>query len=198
MKNLFKKSNLYYLWQNQSNKKSLEVNKIGSQKITSYAMKLIQKKMYSLVTRAFKSLVFFSVILLVACSAKPPQMTTTLRSVSFLNPNIYNQASPVVVTVYQLKAPNVFQQANFFALNNNDYKVLGADLLDKREIEIRPQQKQVLHIALSSSTNYIGVIAAFRDNDVAQWRQLAAVKSGEKIKLNIMLSTQRVEMSVKQ
>lgn len=137
-------------------------------------------------------------ITLTACSSsKPPQMDTTIQSVGFLNPNIYNQASPVVITIYQLKSPSTFQQANFFTLYNNPISTLASDLLDKRDIEIRPQQKQNLTITLSPQTNYIGVLAAFRDPDKAQWRQVIQVVPGKNIDIQINVATQSVTIKLK-
>lgn len=137
-------------------------------------------------------------VTLAACgSSKPPQMRATIQSVNFLNPNIYNQASPVVITIYQLKSPSSFQQASFFALYNNPTGTLASDLLDKRDIEIRPQQKQKLDILLSTQTNYIGVLAAFRDPDKAQWRQVIQVTPGKNISLQINVATQSLAAKLK-
>ncbi len=130
-------------------------------------------------------------------SSSPPKLEANIQSVSFLNPNIYNQASPVVINIYQLKAPTTFQQANFFALYNNPTTTLATDLLDKRDIEIRPQQKQSIYILMSPTTNYIGVLAAFRDPDKAQWRQVIQVKPGKNIDLQINVATQSIAIKVK-
>ena len=137
-------------------------------------------------------------ILSVACASKPPQAKTMIQSVEYLNPNIYNQAAPVVVTIYQLKSPTAFTQANYFSLSSNAKSVLGADLLNKREIEVRPNQKQVVDSILSESTNYIGVVAAFRDTDHSQWRQIVEIKKpGKNVKVFINLDSQNLSLKVK-
>jgi len=145
-----------------------------------------------------RALIILAITLfLTACSSsKPPMMQTTIQSVSYLNPNINNQASPVVISIYQLKSPTTFQQANFFTLYNNPTATLAADLLDKRDIEIRPQQKQNLTVMLSSITNYIGVLAAFRDPDKSQWRQVIAVTPGKNIDLQIDIATQSISLQL--
>lgn len=134
---------------------------------------------------------------LAACSSTSPHLAAKIQAAGFLNPNIYNQASPVVVTIYQLKSATAFQQANFFALNNNSIVVLGSDLLDKHDLEIRPEQQQTLRLILSPATNYIGVIAAFRNPDTAQWREVVSVKAGKNVKLQINLTTQSVTVQKK-
>jgi type VI secretion system protein VasD len=135
--------------------------------------------------------------LLIGCSGSPSHLATVIRASGFLNPNIYNQASPVVVSIYQLKSATTFQQANFFSLNNNLSAILAADLLDKYNIEIRPEQKQELKLELTPNTNYVGVIAAFRNPDSAQWRQVVAVRPGKNAKVVIILATQSVTLQKK-
>ena|SRR6185312_1697241 len=136
-------------------------------------------------------------ILLTACSTSPPQLKAQLTAVNFLNPNINNRPSPVVVTVLQLKSPTIFQQTNFFALYNNPIGILGSDLLDKREIEVQPNQRLELQQNLAQETNFIGVIAAFRNPDRAQWRQLITVNTGHDAKLQIHLTMQDVYVATR-
>ncbi len=149
----------------------------------------------------YKSLQIFAITLslllftamITGCS-KSPYATAAIESANFLNPNIYHQASPVVVVIYQLKSATTFQQANFFALSDNAQSTLGADLLDKRELEIRPGQKQTVRMDLSPQASYIGVVAEFRNPDSSQWRQIKQVKPGKSLKLRIHLSTQNISV----
>lgn len=137
-------------------------------------------------------LVLFIICLAAGCSNRPSSLTVNLQTANYLNPDIYKHSSPVVVTIYQLKSAAAFQQANFFALNNNALGVLNTDLLDKQEIELRPKQTERLKIPLSPGANYIGVIAAFRNPDQSQWRRLVKVEPGKNVKLQISLGTQNV------
>jgi type VI secretion system protein VasD len=151
-------------------------------------------------TKRLAAGVFITIVaaLLTACSSSaPPQMKATIQSIDFLNPNIYNQPSPVVITIYQLKSATAFQQASFFVLANNAAAVLGSDLLDKSEMEIRPKEKQKLEVILAPTANYIGVLAAFRDPDKAQWRQVIPVTPGKKVSLQINLAAQSVAAKLK-
>lgn len=132
-----------------------------------------------------------TLFLLSACNstAKINVMDVSIQAADFLNPNIYNQTSPIVISIYQLKSSANFQQANFFSLYTDPIKALGVDMLDKRELEIQPKTKQEFVQNLSLDTNYIGLVAAYRDPDKSQWRQLISVKSGQNIKLKINLQT---------
>lgn len=130
---------------------------------------------------------------LFGCSSdKLPTMELHVHAAPYLNPNINDQPSPVVVTVYQLKSATAFQQANFYTIENDPTAILDGDLLDKYEFEIEPDQKKVIDLNNTLDTHYIGIVAQFRDPDNAAWRQLIAVKSGEASKLMINLSAQHL------
>lgn len=139
------------------------------------------------------------IMLFTVCSCasnKPTQIETTFHAVNYLNPNINNQASPVVVTLYQLKSPTSFEQANFFALHNNATKTLANDLVDRREIEIQPGQIENIRQIISAEASFIGIFVAYRNPDSAKWRQLIAIPSGKKINLQINLDAQTVAATI--
>lgn len=139
---------------------------------------------------------FFMSLLLTGCfGSSPPELKAYLQTGNFLNPNIYNAPSPVVVSFYQLKSPTIFQQSNFFNLYNNPEKTLDSDLLDKYEVEIRPGTTQSINFNLLPNANYIGLTAAFRDPDHAQWRQLLQIKPGKSIKLEVNLGAQNISVT---
>ncbi len=124
---------------------------------------------------------------------KPARLNTKVQAVTYLNPNIYDQASPVVVVFYQLKSATAFSQANFFALYNEALKTLGTELLDKQELELRPNQSHELKQTIAPGARYLGVIAGYRNPDSAQWRQLIEIPADKKqLNLQLMLATQSI------
>jgi type VI secretion system protein VasD len=148
----------------------------------------------------FRSIaLLLTVILLMACSStpKPPQVLTHIQAANYLNPNLDNQASPVVLTFYQLKSPETFKGADFFALYNKPTETLGADLLDKREVEVRPEKLVELEQNMAPNATHIGIVAAYRNPDVAQWKQLLEIPANsKKIKLMVNLETQRLSAKI--
>ena len=54
-------------------------------------------------------------------------MRLTLAATADSNPDATGRPSPVVVRVYQLKTDVAFKGAEFFALFDDDMKVLGPD-----------------------------------------------------------------------
>ena len=148
-----------------------------------------------------KFLASLSLLLLSGCGGgdKPPP-TTGLRFMvdadELINPNSESQPSPVVVRVYELKSLTAFQPATFFQLLDNDTAVLGADMVAKREIEIKPGERQAFDRATPAETKYIGVIAGFRDIDKATWRanlELAPQQAGLVV---VKLTAQAVSISL--
>lgn len=128
----------------------------------------------------------------------PP--TTGLRFIvdadELINPNSESQPSPVVLRVYELKSLSAFQQASFFELLDNDTALLGQDMVAKREIEIKPGERQGFDRATPVDTHYIGVIAGFRDIAKATWRtslELTPQQSGSVV---VKVTAQAVSISL--
>src|SRR5258708_33634257 len=121
-----------------------------------------------------KFLTALSLLALSGCGGDKPPPTTGLRFMvdadELINPNNESQPSPTVLRIYELKSLTAFQQASFFQLLDNDTAVLGADMVAKREIEIKPGERQAFDRATPADTRFIGVIAGFTDLDKATCR----------------------------
>lgn len=123
--------------------------------------------------------VFAMAMTVVGCASDKSAKTTPIRFVvqadQQVNPNESGTPSPVVVRIYELKSLSAFNQAQFFDLFDNDTKVLKADLVAKREMELKPGEKRDLKRETPIETRYIGVVAGFRLGDAAQWRKTAEI-----------------------
>ena len=108
-------------------------------------------------------------------SAPPPPTVAalTMTAAADANPDASGAAAPVTVRIYQLASTAAFEQADFFQLYNNDQTVLGADLLGRDEVTITPGGTQQLVKELKPGVTAIGVVAAFRDIQHANWRATA-------------------------
>jgi type VI secretion system protein VasD len=116
--------------------------------------------------------------------AVPPAMTIaaagdakvkapmTIAAAADANPDSSGRPSPIVVRVYQLKTDAAFTAAEFFALFDEEQKVLGPELISRDEFVLAPSERRTLDVAISNETRYVGAIAAFRDIRNAQWRVL--------------------------
>jgi predicted component of type VI protein secretion system len=62
--------------------------------------------------------------------------------------------------------------ADFFALFDDDQKVLGPELISRDEFVLAPAEQRTMDVTVSGETRFVGAIAAFRDIRNAQWRVL--------------------------
>lgn len=112
-------------------------------------------------------------LLLFACGSAPPEPSTMKAQIvaaKTLNPDRRGASKPVVVRLFQLKTAGSFEVADFFSLYRDADAVLGADLLATQEIMMQPGGIEILEAEFDPATRVIGVIAAFRDIENAQWR----------------------------
>jgi type VI secretion system protein VasD len=140
-------------------------------------------------------------LLVSACGGgdKGPK-TTGLRYIvdadELINPNTESQPSPVLLRIYELKSLNAFQQATFFELLDNDTALLGQDMVAKREIEIKPGERQAFDRATPVDSRFIGVIAGFRENDKATWRASLELVPEQSGAIVVKLTAQAVSISL--
>ncbi|GGB45919.1 type VI secretion lipoprotein [Roseibium aquae] len=121
---------------------------------------------------------------LIGCSRVPPPtpVEVQLQADENVNPNENGDPAPVVVRVYELKGMSAFNNGEFFDFADDDTKLLGGDLIGKQEYELTPGQTKEYDRSVSSEATHIGVVAAFRDIQSAQWRdsiELDAEKKNE-------------------
>jgi len=101
---------------------------------------------------------------------KPSKTRVALSASADANPDASGKASPVVVRIYQLKGDTAFTGAEFFALYDDEMKVLGPELIGREEFVLTPAEKRTVEMQVSGAARFVGVIAAFRDIRNSQWR----------------------------
>jgi type VI secretion system protein VasD len=101
---------------------------------------------------------------------KPSKTRVALSASADTNPDTTGKPSPVVVRLYQLKGDAAFTNAEFFALYDDEMKVLGAELIGRDEFVLTPAEKRTVEVTVSGAARFVGVIAAFRDIRNSQWR----------------------------
>jgi type VI secretion system protein VasD len=118
---------------------------------------------------------------LVGCASAPkkPKDTTVsaqITATATVNPDIRKRPSPIVVRVYELSGRNAFDTADFVSLFDRDREVLAADVVSREELSLRPGESREWKKTLPANTRFIGVMAAYRDVEKAQWRAVYVVK----------------------
>ena len=130
-------------------------------------------------------LILFTSLSLFACGSAPPEpskMNAQIVASKTLTPDRRGASKPVVVRIFQLKTAGSFKTADFFSLYRDADTVLAADLLASQEIMMQPGGREVLEAEFDPATRVIGVIAAFRDIENAQWRTSVEIPDEKLIK----------------
>lgn len=144
----------------------------------------------------FQGVAFTAAALVTACASapKPTPIAITLNADAGINPNERGQPSPVVVRVYELKGLKAFNNATYFDLADNDAKVLGGDMISSTEYELIPGKVQKYDREISSEATNVGVVAAFRTIQSAQWHDSIELDKGKKNEFVIYLTSQAVRI----
>ena len=118
--------------------------------------------------------------------SKPPPPTIvelTIKATASINPDDGNRPSPVILRVYQLASTGGFEKADFFALYDKDAATLGADMAGRDQVALAPGDSKTMTIELKPTATAIGILAAFRSIDQAQWRVDAPAAANKTTKL---------------
>jgi type VI secretion system protein VasD len=126
-----------------------------------------------------------------ASAPKPSSLQVSIEAASDVNPDTRRRASPITVRVYALKTTAIFDSADFFALFEKDQSTLGAEIVAKEEVLLRPGETKVLTFKVGPEAKSIAYFAAFRDLEKATWRGHKAIALGKE-------STMKVKVLQKQ
>jgi len=120
-------------------------------------------------------LAMVALVSLAACGGKvkpPPEIHLKIQFVASgtINPDPSGRPSPVALSVLQLKSPDAFMIADYFAASNPTNPALMPDVVGREQTTLQPGETKELPIKVDMSATRIGVIAAFRDIEHAAWR----------------------------
>ncbi|MBY4897520.1 type VI secretion system lipoprotein TssJ [Cupriavidus sp. AU9028] len=123
--------------------------------------------------------------------AQKPPRDIPLRLYAGANLNAANDRKPaaLVVRVYKLKEATAFQQAAFdvFVDPAREKQVLGAELVNVREITLIPGQRYEVMEKVAREAGAIGVVALFRSPAPQRWKFAFDAQQGEKSGITIGL-----------
>ncbi|TMX43736.1 type VI secretion system lipoprotein TssJ [Vibrio rotiferianus] len=124
-------------------------------------------------------LILFLSIVIAGCSAAnfvvKPYSNLEVKSAHNINPDSNGRPSPVVFYVFELTSDTIFSNQDFFSLYENPEKVLGPDLVNKFEFSLTPDSLENYQASMNPKTEFIGLVAAFRDIENSNWRQVIQV-----------------------
>ena len=124
----------------------------------------------------------------------PSPVTLQLSASTDANPDRNNRPSPILIRVYELRSQGAFETTDFFAMLEQDQAVLGGEMINRWEFQLDPGESMTLDASFHATSGFIGVLAAYRDIERAQWRAIAPIRSGRENKLSV--SAGRLEVSI--
>lgn len=132
-------------------------------------------------------------LLVSGCSWMNPYSDLTkvnvrLTGSDYLNPDLRGRPSPIVVRIYELKNAVNFANADFFSLYNDAKSVLGSDLVAVEEMELSPRQRTHVRYRVAADSQYIGIVAAYRDLSNTTWRYVVKTVPKEILYVNVILT----------
>ncbi len=116
-----------------------------------------------------------------ACKSPPPppaprppaRAALTINAAAGINPDATGRASPVVVHVYQLRAPVDLAGIDPFTLLEDDRTALGEALARGQEFLLQPGATLTQEMELDPAAREIAAIVAYRDIRNARWHAAA-------------------------
>ncbi|MGV8834544.1 type VI secretion system lipoprotein TssJ [Cellvibrio sp.] len=144
---------------------------------------------------AKKVILFISLLGLVSCIApvaKKNSISLTLVASSDLNPDINGRASPLALTIYQLKSSSSFKKNDYMSLVEHSKSILGRDLIAVNTLTIRPGQTLDIDYPVSEAEGAFGIVAGYRVIDSSGWQlvyEYPRVKAGFLPKLGGKISS---------
>jgi type VI secretion system protein VasD len=106
------------------------------------------------------------------------QTTITFSMVSDegVNPNIWGEASPIEVQVFELKDDSMFMSADYDMIKADYRQALRSNFVDNYDFVLMPGQfKFVNSFDLDPETRYIGVMAHFAEPELSEWKKAVKV-----------------------
>ena len=126
--------------------------------------------------RALSPVLLSISIFLVGCAT--PSLKIELGASENLNSDSAGESYAVLVRFYQLSDPVLFEKASVSSLLRDDVSLLSATLVKKQELMVSPGMVSRLEIPKQNSSEYIGVVAFYRDVASDNQKVLRKVNSG--------------------
>ena len=96
-----------------------------------------------------------------------------------LNTDARNASASLALRVYVLRDADAFQRASFDSLYDSDEAILGAAMLRRETLHLRPGETRELALALGGDARFVAVFAAYRELERSQWRSVLVLPPDE-------------------
>lgn len=134
--------------------------------------------------------------MLAACKSSPSTRPTvikiTLSASATVNRDASGRPSPVAVRIYELKSTASLDSTDFFALQTMEQTILGADLNIRYDFMLRPGDVVQKEMTLQPATQYLAVVAAYREVERSRWRAAYVVPLHKKTAFTLRIDEREV------
>ena len=127
----------------------------------------------------------------------PTPVTVDLQAGANVNPDNYDEAAPVVVRVYLLQKKDTFTGSEFNAIYLHDKQTLAGDMVSSQEYELAPGKATTFTTPDAQAATIVGVLAAYRNIEHAQWRAVMDLKPHRENALVAQLNPAAVSLADK-
>lgn len=112
----------------------------------------------------------------------PRTVVIKLHAGENLNAGANGRPLALVARIYKLKQSEAFQRATYdtFLSPQKEKEVLGAELLEVKEVTLIPGQHYEVTEKVTREAYYIGVVALFRSPAAQRWRVIFPSNGAEK------------------
>ncbi len=126
----------------------------------------------------------------------PPEIEFTIQADANVNLTTSGESTSIVLRIYELKTDGVFEAASFADLYERDDELLAADLIKKEQISLVPEETLEIERELDMKTTHIGIVAGFRNWEVAEWRAVIAtpINTTTEARINLIGNRLSVEL----
>jgi type VI secretion system VasD/TssJ family lipoprotein len=105
----------------------------------------------------------------------------SIQAAQSLNTDRQQGSASLALRVYVLSDGQIIQRASFDSLYENDEATLGAALLRRESVHLRPGESRELVLVLGDQARFIAVVAAYRELERTQWRAVLALPPEEAV-----------------
>lgn len=159
--------------------------------------------------------VFLS-LLINACSAQkesPPEervIEMTLTAGMNSNPDRDERAAPVEVFIYALTEQDNFNGSDYFTLLAGNNPALATEIKMRKQVILKPQGEKKLDFTIDREVNFLAIVAAYRNINVAQWSALYSLPKSQskswyqilfpdsKAPLKVAVAVEQLSVSIKE
>ncbi len=129
-----------------------------------------------------------------ALAAPKRNLQLLVQAQRSLNTDTRNVSASLALRVYVLRDASGFEKASFDSLYDQDEATLGANLLVRESLHLRPGEMRELALEVSGDARAVGVFGAFREIDQSQWRATLPLPLGTLARARVDVQARQLQL----